>query len=73
MEDEGLRNISPTAAGTQVVDEQKQHQHESNTGRGINSTDQEHHHQTAHDAKCTGVPGEVSKGRPYESMESMKC
>ncbi len=64
VENESLADVAPAGGGTEVVNQQKQQQHEGDAGRGVDGVDQEHHDGATHDAQHARMPGEVTKGGP---------
>lgn len=64
VENESLADVAPAGSGTEVVNQQKQEQHECDAGRGVDGIDQEHHDDTTHNAQYTCMPGEVPESGP---------
>lgn len=56
MKNKSLAYVAPVAAWPQVVYKHQEEQHEDYAGKSVNGTDQEHHDQTAKDAKSAGMP-----------------
>lgn len=71
VKNKSLADVSPAGGGTQVVNQQKQQQHEGDAGRGVDGVDQEHHDGTTHDTQDTRIPGEVTKGGPKRRTEKV--
>lgn len=72
VENKSLADVAPAGGGAEVVNQQKEQQHEGDAGRGVDGVDQKHHDGAANDAQHARMPGEVSKGGPEGRHERGK-
>lgn len=64
VEDEGLADVAPRAAGREVVEGEEEEEEEAQARRGRDGADEEHHDAAAGDAQEARVPAEVAEGGP---------
>lgn len=64
VEDEGLADVAPRAAGREVVEGEEEEEEEAQARRGRDGADEEHHDAAAGDAQQARVPAEVAEGGP---------
>ncbi len=72
VENKSLADVAPAGGGTEVVNQQKQQQHEGDAGRGVDRVDQEHHDGAAHNAQHARMPGEVTKRGSKKKTQEVK-